>query len=770
MPARGIPRARVTPLPALIAVALAASAVVAGWFPATADGPAAPVAGVAAAGATRTVAATDGSGEVSVVLDKLTPTVPRPGRTLRVSGRVVNGTETPVRNLSVSLHASTLPLGSRSQLADAANATDTLTRAGPVVPGTTRQLAGPLGKGESARFSISLSLDSLALPAFGVYPIAVDVTGIAGQEATPRTVGSVVTFLPWVPQGGGIRPTRLAILWPLVGTPARDADGVFGTDSFGTSLVPGGRLRVLLDSAASANVTWMLDPELFEAVSAMTDGYGVRSPDRGSTPTAGADSEGNPAGDPGDQTESPQPQPSDPAPDSVPGAYVAEARTWLSDARSTLADADVIALPYADPDLVALERRGLGEDLTLATTTGRLAVTEVLGRSVTGDVIWPPGGAMNQRTLEALRVAGARAIVLDGSVRPPAEELSYTPTGRTRVSTIGGPMDAALTDGSLSELFTLPASAPGSALLARQRILAETAMITAERPGDGRTVLAAPPRRWRPDPDLARAVLPALASAPWVRQVTLDEMLSEPSPDIPRRRLHYNSGARHNELPASHLLPVRTMRADLREFASILATRGGDATAPFDLAILRTESSAWRERVQAGQRLRERVRRQLDERRNGVYVAADRLVTLTSNRGRFPVTIANELGEPVDVELSLTPRQRTRMTVRSPSVPRIDGERQVTLEVPAEARANGVVLVDAQLRTPGGEPYGPPVPIAVRATDYGRIAYVITGGALIVLFSAAGFRIVRRARAARRRRVREHETVPASNADEKISG
>jgi hypothetical protein len=79
------------------------------------------------------------------------------------------------------------------------------------------------------------------------------------------------------------------------------------------------------------------------------------------------------------------------------------------------------------------------------------------------------------------------------------------------------------------------------------------------------------------------------------------------------------------------------------------------------------------------------------------------------------------------------------------------------------------VIVDASLHTPGGAPYGQPVPIRVTITEYGTVALYITVAAAAVLFLMAGLRLLRRVLAARRRHPPDPATValdtPADGSD-----
>src|SRR5204862_335611 len=62
----------------------------------------------------------------------------------------------------------------------------------------------------------------------------------------------------------------------------------------------------------------------------------------------------------------------------------------------------------------------------------------------------------------------------------------------------------------------------------------------------------------------------------------------------------------------------------------------------------------------------------------------------------------------------------------------------------------GPVVVEATLHTTSGELYSQPVLLHVNVTQIGAVALVITVGAAVVLFLAAGLRVARRVRTARR--------------------
>ena len=273
----------------------------------------------------------------------------------------------------------------------------------------------------------------------------------------------------------GLQPDRVQLGLADGDVPVRLADGTFANDSLATALAPGGRLDRLLQAGATlgdgAAVTWAIDPDLVEAVADMADdnGYLVATPDGGTVPGGG-------------------------------GRWPSD---WLERLRIATAGADVLALPYADPDLVALVHNGLQGDVATARTVGargpgRAAPVGQPGRGhrLADQRLPRPGHPRRPRP------GGVTATVLDGRALP---RRSTSATRRP-----GGPSCRPARVGSppCSPTRPWPTCSPGPAeaaapVLAAQRVVAETAMITSELPSTGtaRTIVAMPPRRWDPPQD-----------------------------------------------------------------------------------------------------------------------------------------------------------------------------------------------------------------------------------------------------------------------------
>jgi hypothetical protein len=643
-----------------------------------------------------------------VIIDSVAPLAPQPGETLTIRGRLVNTGDEPLERVRARLRVGDAPLG-RTEIADYAARRKTRPM-GLLAPGEAADsiVATELPPRHRVSFTLAVPLDDLAVREPGAYLLSVDVLATYPDGRRGRA-GLRQTFFPWLPRP--VQATRIVLLWPLLDVPKRDAKGIFLDDHLAAQLPADRPLGGLVAAAAGQQVTWAVDPELLETAADMADGYRVRV--------------GREVRD---------------------GTGQAVAANWLGELREAMGMGEIVALGYADPDATALQHNHLSNDLIAATSLGRRVATEILEQSVTGDIAWPSGGFADPATLETLRTAGASAVVISSRQIPTT--ASFTPSGRATVRTLGGTLDGVVLDAGLSEAFAGPLNSPGATTLGLQRFLADTAAITAQRPDDARTLLVAPPRRWRPAPAVAARFVTSIEQAPWMNITPLSALRATRVPDVERLEEGYPRAAARAELSASYLRGVSRLRGDLLNFGAIL-TEPTRTTNAYDRAILRTESSAWRAQRSRARALHAAVRSQLDDVRSAVHVIVSPNATLASSSGVLPVTVANELDQPVRVRLRITSDNRARLTVTPPGLIEVAAETNQQVTVPVQAIANGVTIVRAQLATPDGDPYGPGVPLRVNATSIGTIGMFVTGGALAVLFLAASVRVVRRLRAAR---------------------
>jgi hypothetical protein len=439
------------------------------------------------------------------------------------------------------------------------------------------------------------------------------------------------------------------------------------------------------------------------------------------------------------------------------------ARDWVARLRAAVTGTDVLSLPYADPDAVALTtpQTGLADEVPLLREQGKKETTKILGRPPITSVVWPPAGRLTRRTVESLTSGGATALVVDPIALPePGSEPSYTPDALIgQLPTNTGQPSVLTIDPELSALLTPTyADYPGDRIV-EQRWLAETAMISAERPSIARTILVAPPRRADLHTAVAADAIRDSGRLPWLCAVSLasvagstdscpDEVRTEPGEVAPVELEPPHAGDRF--LVPNFLNRVRALRTSSTQFtdevlAEPTSTDAVGTTGRLLRARARTESSAWRDDGAGGERMLQLLRDDIGNLRDKVHLqVGSGIVTLTSSSGVISVNVVNELNQPVRVGVVLDAHNRARLSTRDTPVTTIPPEHATQINLKVTAQTSGQFPVTAQLVDREGRNFGKPKDLVVRSTQYGRVALAVTGIGAGVLLVAAGFRIVRR--------------------------
>lgn len=694
---------------------------------------------------------------VTITLTDLEPKAAHPGDVVTVAGTMTNISGSDLTNVSVVLRPSAHRINTRYDLAREADPNVLL---GNTLQ-STRQTVGQLDANETLSWQFAVPVDQLNLPTdaadFGTYPLAIDVRSTrAGSTAVTR----LPTSLVWLPDGSQFAPTQISWLVPLTDGIHRGDGNTFLDDQLATDLAPSGRLGRLLDLAAGADVplTYVVDPALADDATVMAQtGRAAPSEPGGSASSA-----------PPSANSSPAATPSTPVPTtyqvaagkggagSVDGTGSATAVTWLADLHTALAapHAELVGLPYGDTDLVAVVRAGLTRETAIARSTGLTTLTAEVAAPVLSNVVWPVGGTLDEPTLDDL-ASDYDTVVLDDTSLPPRDPNAVT-GARTNLQTASGTVRAVLTDSRISALLAPGAASPanGGARLAEQRFLADTMLITEQRPGAGSSVVVAPPRAFDSGDGFAATLLADSAAMPWLRGASLSQVAGQPADGVARNSLVYNGAARAAELRPSELAPIVALRSKLFAYSSIL---GSSTTETFinttSTAILRAESSALRGHPSRSTAITAAVASQLATQTAQVYIVRPGLITLTSRKEKIPITVVNNLPDPVTVQIRLTAVNAARLSVAPQvpfTVPGHGSRHEVSVEV--AATTGGRFDVEAQLLTPDANPrpYGSPVPFVLNSTAYGAVALTIAATAAGLVFLLSAIRITRRIRASRR--------------------
>jgi hypothetical protein len=694
-----------------------------------------------------------GSGPLTLQLTQLSPRVVTDDGppSITVIGTLHNTGDRAVDALEVRLQRG----GALRTDGEVRDALDGTGRADAVAPAFT-PLPGRLEPGGALPVQLTVLLrgsptNSLALSGPGVYELLVNVNGVPRDGGRARLAAVrlllPVLSLPAGPRGDPAVPApvgpaaNLTVLYPLVDAPRRlptvpGEQTLLSDDDLAGSLAPDGRLGSLLTafteraprgSAVRAATCLAVDPDLVQTAAAMRQGYAVRGPDA-----------------------------------TVPGTGAEAAGTWLDALSAVARDGCVVALPFADADLVALSRGDLGDLGRLAVANGRAIVSEVLGAPVLDGTTWPADGALDEGALADLSGGGVRAVVVGAGALGDGRGGS----GTVPLAAPGAaPVLAVLADPLLSRATAPPepirptgvggpvttVRATASPPLSTQDAIAALVF----RAQAGVPLVLAPPHRWTADATGARTLLDAVSllldSGRLQRTGLADVVAAGPTTPGPARRPADPLQVGSRDVPPTVLESVREVRANVLDLRAAAVPEGGvGATldAVFDpllLGALRPTSSAWQGRPELAAGSAAAASARIDELRDSVRVLEPPSpYSLATSDAPLLLTVAN--GLPVTMEVRLSISSTTGLRVAPIPIQRVPalGRRQV--QVSAEVVRSGQFAVDATVRTPAGKPLGPPSRLQVRSTAYGTITLWMTGCAGVLLVVLAARRVVRRIR------------------------
>ena len=703
---------------------------------------------------TATPAQADDSGTVSVALDALTPSAPTDGDTVIVSGTVTNTGKQAVTDAHVGLRVGP-ELTTRSAIDNAAkNSSDIQGATGSEIGGKYVEKFSKLTPGVAEPFSISVPADALELGDSGVHQFAVSLSGETSAQPWEQVLGMERTFLPWQ-SGEADTKTKTTYLWPLISTAHMTAETgsneqqtpVFLNDDLAKEISPGGRLEQLLTRGKDLDVTWVIDPDLLASVDAMTRTYRVRS---------------------GDTTRA--------------GTHQAVAKQWLAGLQEAVADKEVVALPFADPDLASLAHNGTSvtgslSHLNEATDVASTTVRTVLHVTPSTDFAWPVEGAVDPSIVKVATSAGADKVIARSDSLQETGSLSYTPSA---ARPIGGGTTAVVADERLSTAFQGDLTKASTSTLAVQEFLAQSLALGLQTDKQ-RSVVVAPQRM--PSARQAQAMaeaLTALQSGNWSQSQELTAAAAaKPDPaattTVPSTS-RYPSSLRKQELPGSAFQEIATTQDKLDNFKVILSDQSRVVT-PFGRAANREMSTSWRGRATEAGSFRSDVEVYVDGLTDQVKLIDKSETKLSGRSATIPVTVQNNLVQGADhLVLRLTSLSPKRLEIGDDSYSEqrveVSGGHSQTVKFTTTAKANGQARVVAQLYTEDGQAYGAPVKFDVKVTEFTATVMLVIGGGFLLLV-LAGFRMYTQRKRAAAREAEEDgpdETGEAGDVPENPDG
>lgn len=695
-----------------------------------------------------------------VTLTGISPSVPRLKSTLTVSGIATvaatpsaaapSGAPAPgAREVSVRLRIGLSPLGDRAALrthvsgAAIAATAPVSSASGAAVE---ERLAGPPDSPQ--RFSLSVPVRDLGLGGSGVYPIAVECV----DASTGEQLGQRPSVLPWVPYTEGITPTPIVVLYPFSTAPAMGPDGALVSPAPARQISPDGRLGRLLSTAEKhrATITWAEDAATSDILAALAaDGSDADAEVRANARSALT-------------------------------SVVGMERTALGVSPAQYAMGDVGAIARSRSDALIAESIALAETSVRARQTGENWESDDEAASAPAVLAWPAGLRANARTVGALARSGASGVVLAEAAMPALPGGAAPAAGAVALPTSDGVLPALIQDVALSAAFDgtpeaigpTPSGTPDGAQAGQrpatgtelsQVFVADSLQIALAQPDQPVPVVVAPAARWSPDVRAVDRSLTAIEQARWLRPIAASAALRGelPAADAAGRApLTHTVALGEQELPADWVAQAQRNNESLQLLRQIVATESAQGRS-VEAANLRSVSSAWRNRPDLGRQVLGLTTQSADALQNDVRIVSAGTITLARDQARIPVTIANDLAEPVRVTLRLQAQPASRLvTGEGVGVLTVEAGRKLSVEVPATVVGGGELPVDVQLQTPEGADFGTPVTLTLRTTAYAQAAGQIVALAFVALVIGLGVNFVRR-----RRQSRRQDAEPAVDAD-----
>ncbi|WP_329597999.1 DUF6049 family protein [Streptomyces pseudovenezuelae] len=677
--------------------------------------------------------AADASGSVSVAIDTLSPSAPTDGDTLTVSGTVTNNGKQAVTAAHVGLEVGP-ELDTRSSIDTVSDGKDSLQGAtGSEVDGKYEAKFAKLTPGVAEPFSLSVPVDELDLGDAGVYQLAVSLSGRTAAQSWDQQLGIQRTFLPWQSDEADTK-TKTTFLWPLISSVHMTAETgsnaqqtpVFLDDDLAKEISAGGRLDQMLSLGENLDVTWVIDPDLLASVDAMTHSYRIQGE--------------------GDTT--------------TPGTHQALAKQWLARLQKAVADKEVVALPFADPDLASLAHNGTSvtgslSHLDEATDVAATTVRTVLHVTPSTDFAWPVNGAVDPSIVKVATSAGADKVIARSDSLQETAGLSYTPSA---ARPIGGGTTAVVADARLSTAFQGDLTKASSATLAVQRFLAQSLALDLQTHKQ-RSIVVAPQRMpTASQADAMAEAITALQGGNWSQTQKLSAAAAaKPDPGATTKvpaASAYPASLRKQELPKWAFQQIASTQNKLDNFKVILFDQSRVVT-PFGLAMNRGMSTSWRGNATEASSFRSDVETYLDELISQISLIDKSETKLSGRSATIPVTVQNNLVQGVQhLRLRLTSLSPNRLEIGGSSYDEqaveVSGGHSQTVKFTTTANANGKASVIAQLYTEDGQPYGQAVRFDVKVTEFTATVMLVIGGGVLLLV-LAGFRMyTQRKRAAAR--------------------
>ena len=715
--------------------------------------------------------------QVTLSIDALAPEVLHTDQDLILTGTITNGTSQAITGADLVTRVQRSTESTSRGLGRWLTGTDESGLSDPVaVP-----LGHDLQPGGVSQFSITIPAGELPLTSADQWgPRGVSVALVA-QDISLAQDRSILVW----DSGASVAPVRMTVFLPVTAS-AQEMAVLSGPRTQERSeALSRIHSRVLgLVSMAGDGVVVAVDPALVEALGVTTASLEQAARNSGSQPATpdGAPQSSQSADPSASSAPSAPSAPSTTGPSASPAPSPQSGGTATaspSDKKASQASNEVIqlsaalaraihtdslvALPWGDSDTAALAH--LQQTGLIETAARRTQESAIVKAGAPTSLTWLASSAADATTVNALPQPASTIITSPESL-PPADELTYTPSG---LGASGGhavlipeqSLSGALTGenarptGSDQSTQSVQ-SAQAAELDTRQLLRSNSAILVRQAPALERDVVVAMPRQAASavQPSVVRERVATLRSVSWARSQPLDALqeraqeevaaVNEGTSRIERSELP-ETVIDDNELSTDTLVAAGRTAGTLQSISSVLSEPAavlGDYT---DLQAV-VSSASWRADPRTRNAQVPAAEASGTNVTSSLAAVPSSTINVISSEAQLPVRITSSLNQDVTVQVYLVSNNKRLQVPRTTTV-RVPAHQQAKVTVPIQAVGSGDVALTVQVLAADGTTVGTPttVNMRVRADWEGRGTGVIVG-VLVAIVVTGTVRTVRRGR------------------------
>ena len=715
--------------------------------------------------------------QVTLSIDALAPEVLHTDQDLILTGTITNGTSQAITGADLVTRVQRSTESTSRGLGRWLTGTDESGLSDPVaVP-----LGHDLQPGGVSQFSITIPAGELPLTSADQWgPRGVSVALVA-QDVSLAQDRSILVW----DSGASVAPVRMTVFLPVTAS-AQEMAVLSGPRTQERSeALSRIHSRVLgLVSMAGDGVVVAVDPALVEALGVTTASLEQAARNSGSQP---ATPDGAPQ----------SPQSADPSASSAPSAPSAPSTTGPSaspapspqsggtataspsDKKASQASNEVIqlsaalaraihtdslvALLWGDSDTAALAH--LQQTGLIETAARRTQESAIVKAGAPTSLTWLASSAADATTVNALPQPASTIIASPESL-PPADELTYTPSGLGASGSHAVLIPEQSLSGALTGENARPTgsdqstqsvqSAQAAELDTRQLLRSNSAILARQAPALERDVVVAMPRQAASavQPSVVRERVATLRSVSWARSQPLDALqeraqeevaaVNEGTSRIERSELP-ETVIDDNELSTDTLVAAGRTAGTLQSISSVLSEPAallGDYT---DLQAV-VSSASWRADPRTRNAQVPAAEASGTNVTSSLAAVPSSTINVISSEAQLPVRITSSLSQDVTVQVYLVSNNKRLQVPRTTTV-RVPAHQQAKVTVPIQAVGSGDVGLRVQVLAADGTTVGTPttVHMRVRADWEGRGTGIVVG-VLVSIVVIGTVRTVRRGR------------------------